>query len=109
MSFSGNFTRVTLGDDPAAPNTKALFIEGRTDNAAEPPDAIHVIVPRNGQPLTATVETPTLIDWEVKFPDGNPPFSEGDDVFVVGVAIRPAPHDPFVWEGSFTLTSRDFP
>jgi hypothetical protein len=109
MPFSGNFTRVTLGADPEAGGGRAIFVEGRTDDAADPPLAIHIVLPHDGQALTATVVTPTLIDWEVKFPEGNPPFNEGDDVFVVGVATRPAPHDPFVWEGSFTLTSRDFP
>ncbi len=109
MGFSGNFTRITLGADPDVDGAKAIFVQGRTDDTADPPEAIHVILPFGGQPLTATVATPTLIDWEVKFPEGNQPFNEGDDVFVVGVATRPAPHDPFVWEGSFTLASRDFP
>ena len=109
MPFSSNFTRVTLGDDPDVAGTKAIFVEGRTDDSADPPEAIHVVLPHDGQPLTATVEKPTLIDWVVKFPEGKPPFADGDDVFVVGVATRPEPHDPFVWEGSFTLATREEP
>jgi hypothetical protein len=109
MPFSGNFTRVTLGKDPDVPGAKAIFVEGRTDDEADRPEAIHVILPHDGQPLTATVAEPTLIDWEVKFPDGDPPFADGDAVFVVGVAMRPEPHDPFVWEGSFKLATREEP
>jgi hypothetical protein len=108
MGFSGNFTGVTLGDDPAAPGTKALFVEGRTD-ATDLPKAISIILPLDGRPLTATVEKPTLIDWEVKFSHADAPLQVGDEVFVVGVATRKSPHDPFVWEGSFKLESRDPP
>jgi hypothetical protein len=107
MPFSSNFTRVSLGDNPAGET--AMFVEGRTDNTAEPPQSIHVIVPHNGEPLTGTVEDPTLTDWEVMFPDGNPPFAEGDTVFVIGVAMRDEPHDPFVWEGSFALEPQEDP
>jgi len=107
MGFSGNFTRISLGDNPDGGT--AVFVEGRTDNTADPPKSIHIVVPRNGQPLTATVEDPTLIDWEVMFPDGNPPFAEGDTVFVVGIAVRDEPHDPFVWDGSFTLEPKEEP
>jgi hypothetical protein len=107
MGFSGNFTGVTLGDDEADGGT-ALFVEGRTD-ASEVPDAIHVVLPRGAELLSASVEAPGLTDWEAKFPDGTPPFNVGDDVFVVGVAERPAPQEPFVWQGSFTITSREFP
>ena len=109
MGFSGNFTHITLRADPADSGKKALFVGGRTDDTAEPPGAIHVILPHDGKPLTATVEEPTLIDWEVKFPTGTPPIKDGDDVFVVGVATRPAPHDPFVWEGSFTVATEEEP
>ena len=75
MGFSGNFTRVTLGADPEADGARTLFVEGRTDDSADPPLSIHVVLPRNGKPLTATVETPTLIDWEVKFPEDDVPFT----------------------------------
>jgi hypothetical protein len=107
MSFSGNFTRVSLGANPAGES--ALFVEGRTDNTAEPPRSIHVILPHNGEPLTATVDRPDVTDWEVMFPDGDPPFAAGATVFVVGVAMREEPHDPFVWEGSFTLEAKEEP
>ena len=107
MPFSSNFTRVSLGDDPDGGT--AMFVEGRTDDTAEPPKSIHVIVPHNGMPLTATVENPTLTDWEVMFPNGRPPFAEGDTVFVVGVAMRDEPHDPFVWDGSFALEPKEEP
>ena len=109
MGFSGNFTHVALRADPERAGEKALFVKGRTDDTAEPPLAIHVVMPHDDTPLTATVLKPTLIDWEVKFPAGTPPIKDGDDVFVVGVAIRPAPHDPFVWEGSFTVATEEEP
>jgi hypothetical protein len=106
MPFSSNFTRVTFGADPAG--GQALFVAGRTD-ASDPPDAIHVLLPHGAEPLTATVVAPGLDDWEVRFPDGNPRFKVGDDVFVVGVATRAQPHDPFVWEASFRLAAREQP
>ena len=31
MGFSGNFTAVTLGDDPEVAGKKALFIQGQTE------------------------------------------------------------------------------
>ena len=65
MPFSGNFTRISLGDNPDGGT--AMLVEGRTNDTAEPPKAIHVMVPHNGVPLTATVENPTLTDWEVMF------------------------------------------
>ena len=108
MGFSGNFTGATLGDDPEAPGTQALFVEGRTD-ATDMPKAVHVILPLNGKPLTATVKKPSLVDWEVKFSAADAPLAEGAEVFVVGVATRKSPQDPFVWEASFKLVSRDPP
>jgi hypothetical protein len=108
MGFSGNFTAVTFGDDPEAEGKKALFVQGKTD-ATDPPAAIHVVMLRSGEPVTASAPAPGLNDWTVKFPNGNPPFAVGEDVFLVGVARRAAPQDPFVWNGSFTIASRDFP
>ena len=107
MPFSGNFTRISLGDNPDGGT--AMFVEGRTDDTAEPPKAIHVMVPHNGVRPTATVENPTLTDCGVMIPNGDPPFAEGDRVFVVGVALRKEPHDPFVWEGSFALEPKEEP
>jgi hypothetical protein len=105
MPFSSNFTRVTFGDDPYGGT--ALFVAGRTD-ASDPPGAIHVVLPRGTESRITTVVAPGLDDWEVKFPDGNPPFEVGDDVFVVGVATR-RDQDPFVWEASFRLAAREQP
>jgi hypothetical protein len=36
------------------------------------------------------------------------PSASASEVFVVGVATRPK-QDPFVWEGSFALASREDP
>jgi hypothetical protein len=107
MGFSGNFTGVTLGEDERG-GGRALFVEGRTD-ASEIPDAIHVVLPRDGELLSAAVEAPGLTDWEAKFPEGAAPFTVGDDVFIIGVAKRHEPQEPFVWQGSFTITAREFP
>ncbi|HMJ36714.1 MAG TPA: hypothetical protein VK501_22605 [Baekduia sp.] len=102
MAFNSNFTRVTLGTDPAT-GGQALFVEGRS----QPPDLseIHVAVPHNGQLVSARVPDPDLTPWEVQLPVAAPPVAVGDDVFVVGVALRPAPCDPFVWQGSFSIAS----
>ena len=89
MGFSGNFTPSRLGDDPEVAGKKALFVEGRTD-ATDPPQAIHVVdAAVTVSQLTASAPSaragPT---GTVKFPDGNPPFADGDEVFLVGVAQR---------------------
>jgi hypothetical protein len=108
MGFSGNFTSVSLVDDPAV--GRVLLVQGRSDVsgvAADLPTEIQVVVMHNGETLMEHAPRPDLADWNVTFPDGDPPsFTEGDDVFVVGIAKRPAPHDPFVWEGSFALAVR---
>jgi hypothetical protein len=106
MGFSGNFTSVGLVDDPAA--GRVLSVQGRTDvrDASEMPTEIQVVVMHNGTTVMNHAPRPDLSDWDVTFPDGDPAFTEGDDVFVVGIAKRPAPHDPFVWEGSFALAVR---
>ena len=107
MGFSGNFTGVTVGDDPDVAGAKALFVAGRTD-ATDAPNAIHIMLPQGAVPQIASVRAPGQTAWEVKFSNGNPPFNVGDEVFVVGVATRDAPHDPFVWEASFKLATKDF-
>jgi hypothetical protein len=101
MPFNRNFTRVTLAADPAT-GGRSLFVEGRSDPPGEAPQ-IFVAVPHDGQLLAAAVDNPALIDWQAKFPDGNPPFQVGDEVFVVGVAMRPPPCDPVLWQGSFEI------
>lgn len=104
MPLNANFTRVTLGEDPAT-GGRMLFVEG-TSAPANGADPIFVTVPYAGEILSASVDDATLTPWEARFPEGATPFEAGGDIFVVGVAIRPAPHDPFVWQGSFQITSR---
>lgn len=104
MALNGNFTRVTLGVDDETGGT-ALFVEGRS----EPPDDvrdIHVALPHGGTLLSAPVREARATDWQAKFPEGPSPFEPGQEVFVVGVAMREPPRDPFVWEASFTIESR---
>jgi hypothetical protein len=111
MPFSGNFTGVRLGD-PTDPDdltstaaARSLFVEGRS----EPPDdhgEIHVALPRDGKLLSVTIDAAGLNEWEAEFRDVTPPFEVDEDVFVIGVAMRPEPCDPFVWQGSFTIRSR---
>lgn len=105
MALNSNFTRVILDDDPST-GGRALFVEGISD----PPGAtseIFVALPHNGELLTAPVDNAGLNPWEAKFPEGDTPFQTGDDVFVVGVATRQSPCDPFVWQGSFEIKSRE--
>jgi hypothetical protein len=109
MPFSGNFTRVTLGDDPEAAGRQAVLVEGQTP-VSNPPTAIHLVMTRkSGKALNADVPAPGLAVWVATFPDGDDPFTIDEEVFLVGIAVRPAPHDPFVWEGSFALAPRSFP
>lgn len=105
MPFSGNFTRVTLGDAGGGRTTggaQSLIVEGRS----EPPDdvgQIHVALPRGGKLYSVTVDAPGLAEWEAEFTDVTPPFKVDEDVFVIGVSMRPEPCDPFVWQASFTI------
>jgi hypothetical protein len=101
MPFNRNFTRVTLAADPDT-GGRALFVEGRSEPVGEVTD-VFVAVPHDGELLTAAVDDSSLIDWQAKFPDGDPPFEVGDEVFVIGVAMRPPPCDPVLWQGSFEI------
>jgi hypothetical protein len=108
MPFSGNFTRVTLGDATGGRTTttgsQSLIVEGRS----EPPDdlgVIHVALPRGGKLYSVTVDAAGLAEWEAEFTDVTPPFQVNEDVFVIGVSMRPEPCDPFVWQGSFTISA----
>jgi hypothetical protein len=101
MSFSANFTSVRLGDATAT-GAGILIVDGRTDPATTNAE-IHLAIPHAGKLLSVTVDASGLTGWTAPFPDVTPPFEVGDEVFVVGVAMRPAPHDPFVWQGSFTV------
>jgi hypothetical protein len=104
MPFNTNFTRITLGTDPAT-GAKALFVEGASNPAGEATE-IFVSLPHGGELLSAPVDDAGLENWEAKFLEGGSPFQLGEDVFVVGVAMRTPPHDPVVWHGSFKSLSR---
>jgi hypothetical protein len=107
MSFSANFTGARLGDATttgAGSGAGMLVVDGRSDPATENAE-IHVAIPHGGKLLSVTVDASGLTDWKAPFPDVTPPFAAGDEVFVVGVAMRPSPHDPFVWQGSFTVAA----
>lgn len=101
MAYNHNFTHVELGTGAGA---TVLFVGGTSD---PPEDVIElsVAMPRNGALLTSTLEEPGA-DWEAQFDEGEPPFEIGEDVFVVGVALRESPRDPFVWEANLTIESR---
>jgi hypothetical protein len=100
MPFNRNFKRVSVGVDPTT-GGKALFVEGRS----EPPDqaTIFVGMPCGPDLQQAPVLNPQDADWEARIPEGWEPFTAGNDVFVFGVAMRPPPHDPFIWSGTFTI------
>jgi hypothetical protein len=105
MSFSSNFASVRLGDATTGAGAGAdmLIVDGRSDPATD--NEIHVAIPHNGKLLSVTVDASGLTDWKALFSGVTPPFEVGDEVFVVGVAMRPAPCDPFVWQGSFTVAA----
>jgi len=108
MSFSANFTAARLdgATTGAAAGGDILIVDGRSDPATANAE-IHVAIPHDGKLLSVTVNASDLTDWKAPFPNVTPPFEVGDEVFVVGVAMRPAPHDPFVWQGSFTVAPPD--
>jgi hypothetical protein len=102
MTFNRNFTRATLSAADPATGARCLCVEGRSqpaDNAT----AIFVAVPHAGGLSTARVDNPALIDWEARFPPGDPACQVGDDVFVVGVAMLPAPCEPFTWQAGLQI------
>jgi hypothetical protein len=102
MSFNKGFTKVNLLKDGV------LTVHGTSDQVVSPDDEIHVTIlsPRGGELRTERLPPgKATTRWEVSFPDAAAAFDVDDDVFVVGVAIRPAPCDPFVWDGSFTITA----
>jgi hypothetical protein len=101
MGFSSNFTRVRL-QTAEGTDESVLVVDGRSDPADGKGD-IHVAIPRGGTLFTATVNPAGLSDWSAPFPELTPPFAPGEDAFVVGVAMRPGPCDPFVWQGSFAV------
>jgi hypothetical protein len=101
VSFNKGFTKVNLSDG-------ILTVHGTSDQVVSADDEIHVTIlsPRGGDLRTEQLPPGRATSkWEVQFPDAAPGFAVDGDVFVVGVAIRPAPCDPFVWNGSFTITA----
>jgi hypothetical protein len=103
MAFNRNFTRVSVGVDPMT-GANALFVEGRSD----PPDDcwIMVGVSQDAGPQTAPVPNPNNAVWEATIPEGATPFNVGDKVFVFGVAMRDAPHDPFTWHDKLKVEAK---
>jgi hypothetical protein len=108
MSLNMNFTaaRVDGAAIGAGAGSGVLIVDGRTDPATTNAK-IHVAIPHDGKLLSVTVDASGLTDWTAPFPNVTPPFEVGDEVFVVGVAMRPSPCDPFVWQGSFTVVGPD--
>jgi hypothetical protein len=104
MSFSSNFTHVTHGVDPKD-GFSGLFVHGQSD-PANGADEIHVAVPHGGELLKTRVGASGITDWVARIPDGASPFQDHEEVFVLGVAMRPAPHDPFVWQASFEIGAK---
>lgn len=98
MAFSANFTEVTFGSDPKG-GGKALFVKGTSRPPI--PLKIYVMLQRNGELLSSRVDA-GQVSWVAPFADGTPSFKVGDDVFVVGMAMRPD-QDPFVWQASITI------
>jgi hypothetical protein len=100
MAFNTNFTRVTLGDDSGG----TLIVGGQS----EPPETgvIHVAMPHDGKLLSGSVDAAGRLTWEVTLSGVTPAVAHGDEVFVVGVAMRSGSCDPLVWQGSFQIKRR---
>lgn len=96
MPLNVNFTHAVVGEDGA------LTING----VSVPPnvtDTIFVSLVHGGAIHSVPAANPTSTKWTATFAPGSPPFEAGQSVFVVGVAMRPEPCDPFVWQGSFAI------
>jgi hypothetical protein len=98
MPFNANFTRVTLHDDGS------LGVAGTSEPAAAS-NAILVSLVHSGVLRPGKVKHPHQLPWSAEFPAGDAPFAVGDEVVVVGVALRGAA-DPFVWHGSFEIKGK---
>jgi hypothetical protein len=105
MPFNSNFTGVTLGTDPAT-GANMLFVEGQTEPAGAVTDIFVALSFNGGELRSGSADHPELTGWRATFPDATPPFAGGGEAFVVGVAMRPPPHDPLVWQGSFEIQAR---
>ena len=101
MGFTGNFTSVRLGTASRS-GGQTIVVEGRSV-PADPGGELHVAMPHGGKLLVADVNAAGLTEWVATFADVDPPIKVGEDVFVIGVAMRPEPCDPFVWQGSLAL------
>jgi hypothetical protein len=95
VPYSGNFTNLTFVNTSRETGGSALRVEG-TSREPERAKEIIVGIPHDGQLLVASVEGATSSDWHATFPQGVPPFAEGDSVIVVGVAILKE-DPPFFW------------
>jgi hypothetical protein len=97
-AFNKAFEGVTIVDD-------TVTVHGKSEKSA-PNDEIYVTLMRpHGGPalMTEVVHGKAALKWPAEFPAAAPPFAVGDDVFVVGVAVGPAPAKPFVWKDSFQI------
>jgi hypothetical protein len=99
MAFNANFTSAVRLDDGR------LQINGESKPAAGS-TAILVSLVHEGEMRSASVPDPQSAQWDVTFDAGKTPFTRGEDVFVVGVADRDKPLEPFVWQGGFTIEGK---
>lgn len=95
MGFKGDFNDVRF-------DGSELSVTGKS--VPPIPQQIYVMLERGGALLSDHIDVVAdAVEWTATFPNGEPPFEVGKDVFVIGMAMRPEPHDPFVWQGSLTI------
>lgn len=102
--FGMNFTAVRLREDGR------LFVYGDTDEGVGAVEAIEIVAfrPGNARPddaLFMRLDAPEL-DWSGSF-DAPSPYALDDEVYVVGLALRPSDTAPSPWRNLLTVQSYD--
>jgi hypothetical protein len=100
MAFNANFTEARMAEDGG------LLVKGNSQ-PNHGASQILVSLAHGGKLHAAPVGDPHAEPWTATFTAAKGPFAAGEDVFVSGMAVRQAPHDPLVWQGGFTIKSLD--
>lgn len=109
MPYSGNFTKVTFVKEDRDAGGAALMVEGKSRQARDALE-IYVAIPHGGQLLVQRVQNATgAKDWVASFPQGSPPFAEGDAITVVGMAVLRGSKPPFFWADTLTSDPQTAP
>lgn len=97
-----NFTSIRLRDDGR------LFVYGTTDDGLGALEAIEIVTFRAGSDqsddaLFMRLDAPEL-EWSGSF-EATSPYALDDEVYVVGIAVRPGETAPAPWRNLLTVQS----